>query len=87
MILNTQGYQEPVENLVNKMSELLKQLGAEQIDVNNIGHRDFVSGVVKKHTGDIFVVYEFTGGANIPALLEQKTRLDKTIKRLQVHRI
>lgn len=87
MILNTQGYQDPVENLVNKVSDLLKELGAEVTKVDNVGHKDFVSGAVKRHAGDIFVLYDFSGGADIPALLEEKTRLDKTIKRLQVHRI
>jgi small subunit ribosomal protein S6 len=87
VILNTQGYEDPVENLVNKVSDLLKELGAEVANVDNIGYQAFVSGPVKKHAGDIFVVYEFSGGPDLPAQLEEKTRLDKTIKRLQVHRI
>tara|TARA_B110000438_G_C15778958_1_gene635421 strand:+ start:725 stop:934 length:210 start_codon:yes stop_codon:yes gene_type:complete len=69
------------------VSDLLKELGAEVTKVDNVGHKDFVSGAVKRHAGDIFVLYDFSGGADIPALLEEKTRLDKTIKRLQVHRI
>ncbi len=72
---------------MNKVSDLLKELGAEVTKVDNVGHKDFVSGAVKRHAGDIFVLYDFSGGADIPALLEEKTRLDKTIKRLQVHRI
>lgn len=72
---------------MNKVSDLLKELGAEVTKVDNIGRRDFVSGAVKKHAGDIFVLYDFSGGPDLPALLEEKTRLDKTIKRLQVHRL
>lgn len=72
---------------MNKVSDLLKELGAEVTNVDNIGHKDFVSGAVKRHAGDIFVLYDFSSGPDVPAQLEEKVRLDKTIKRLQVHRI
>lgn len=87
VILNTQGYQDTVETLVDKLTALLKDLGAEISKVENLGHKDFVSGAVKKHAGDIFLLIEFSGGATIPADLAEKTRLDKAVKRLHVNRL
>lgn len=86
IIFDTRGYEDPVETLVEKITGILTEAGAEVSKVDNIGYKDFVSGAVKKHAGDIFVVYEFTGGADLPDVLAEKTRLDKTVKRLQVNR-
>ena len=87
MILNTRGYTEPVETLVEKLSSLLGELGADVSAVENLGHRDFVSGAVKKHAGDIFLLYTFSGDPSIPAIFQEKLRLDTTIKRLHVNLI
>jgi len=87
VILNTQGYQDPVESLVDKLTGLLKELGAEISKTENLGHKEFVSGAVKKHAGDIYLLIEFAGPGSIPAELEEKTHLDKTIKRLHVNRL
>ncbi len=86
VILDTRKSEDPVQSLVDKISDLLKELGADVTKVENLGHKDFVSGAVKRHAGDIFVYYEFSGSGEIPGQLEFKTRLDKTIKRLHVNR-
>lgn len=86
VIFDTRGYDEPVDTLVEKVTELLTGLGAEIAKVDNLGHRDFVSGSTNRHAGDIYVTYDFDGDASVPAAIIEKTRLDKTVKRLQVFR-
>ncbi|MFP4281482.1 MAG: 30S ribosomal protein S6 [Opitutales bacterium] len=86
MILDTRGYEDPVESLVTKLEDILKELGAEISKTENVGHKEFVSGAVKKHAGDTYLLIDFSGPASLPGDLASKTRLDKTIKRLQVSR-
>lgn len=86
IIFDTRGYEDPVETLVEKITGILTDAGAEVNKVDNVGYKDFVSGAVKKHAGDIFVIFHFTGGPDVPTVLAEKTRLDKTVKRLQVTR-
>lgn len=76
-----------METLVDKLKAHLSELGAEISKVENLGHKDFVSGAVKKHAGDIFLVIDFSGAGTVPADLEEKVHLDKTIKRLHVNRL
>jgi ribosomal protein S6 len=86
VILNTQGYQDPVETLVEKMKTHLEDLGAEVSKTENLGHKDFVSGAVKRHAGDIFLLIDFSSAGNVPSALQEKVRLDSTIKRLHINR-
>ena len=86
VILNTQGYKDPVETLVEKMTTHLKDLGAEISKTENLGHKDFVSGAVQKHAGDIFLLIDFSSAGHVPSELEKKVRLDSTIKRLHINR-
>ena len=83
-ILDTRGYDSPVETLVEKLEGLLKSLGAEVEASKNLGRHDFVRVTEKGHTGDSYLEIEFSGGASVPAALHEKLRLDKTVKRILV---
>lgn len=86
VILDTRGYEEPVETLIEKITTILNEGGAEVSKVENLGHRDFVVGASNKHGGDIYASFDFSGPAELPSLLAEKTRLDKTVLRVQVNR-
>lgn len=86
IIFDTRGYDEPVETLIEKITTILTSAGAEVTKVDNIGYKDFVVGATSKHAGDIFVTIDFTSGPAAPQVLREKTRLDKTVLRLQVNR-
>ncbi len=87
IIFDTRGYEDPIETLIEKISEILTSAGAEIKKVNNIGYKDFVAGASRKHPGDIFVTFDFSSGPDVPEVLREKTRLDKTVQRVQVNRI
>lgn len=86
IIFDTRGYDEPVETLIEKITTILTSAGADVQKVNNVGYKDFVVGATKRHAGDIFVTYDFASGPDVPEVLREKTRLDKTVMRLQVNR-
>ncbi len=83
-ILDTRGYEDPVENLVEKLSGIIKELGGEVSETENHGRRDFARVTDAKHTGDSYVIFHFSGPLSLPAELHEKLRLDKTVKRLLV---
>lgn len=83
-ILDTRGYEDPVENLVEKLSGMIRELGGEVSDTENLGRRDFARLTDKEHAGDSYVLIRFSGPSSLPADLHEKLRLDKTVKRLLV---
>lgn len=83
-ILDTRGYDSPVETLVEKLEGLLKELGAEVQASKNLGRHDFVRVTEKGHTGDTYLEIEFSADPTVPAALHEKLRLDKTVKRILV---
>jgi ribosomal protein S6 len=87
VIFDTRGYEDPVDSLIEKISGILNDAGGEVKKVENLGHRDFVAGASNKHAGDIYAVFDFSGGADLPAVLKEKTRLDKTVYRVNVTRL
>lgn len=86
IIFDTRGYEEPIEKLVEKISNILNAGGAEIAKVANLGQKDFVAGATPKHRGDIFATFQFSGPPTLPSLLAEKTRLDKTVLRVLVSR-
>lgn len=87
VIFDTRGIEDPVESLIEKISGILNDAGGEVKKVENIGHRDFVAGATHKHAGDIYAVFTFSGPAELPSVLHEKTRLDKTVYRVNVNRL
>ncbi len=84
MILDTRGYDAPVETLEEKVSTLLKELGGDVEGVENLGRRDFVRVTEKDHTGDTYLIIDVSGSPSLPGDLQERIRLDKQIKQAVV---
>lgn len=84
IILDTRGYEEPVESLVEKLKDILTELGAKVGETRNLGRKDFIRVTEKGHTGDSYVEFSFEGPASLPSALQEKVRLDRTVKRVMV---
>jgi len=87
VIFNTRGYEEPVETLFDKIVGILNELGAETGEVDNLGRRDFAYVTNRHHTGDHYIRVPFKGDTEVPARLQERIRLDKTVKRVLVERV
>ena len=83
-ILDTRGYEQPVETLIEKLSKLMQELGGDVKSTKDHGRRDFIRVTDVQHTGDRYVIFEVDGPPTMPAGLQDKLRLDKTVKRLLV---
>lgn len=81
VILDTRGYEAPVETLEEKVAGMLRDLGGEIEAVENLGRQDFVRITEKNHLGDTYLRLKISGPASLPAAFQERIRLDKQIKR------
>lgn len=84
VILDTRGYEEPVEKLIDHLRNVFTHAGAEISSVENLGRRDFVRVTDKKHPGDTYIRIAFAGAATVPDAIRERTRLDRHVERLMI---
>lgn len=81
IILDTRGYESPVETLEEKVSGLLSELGGEVESLENLGRREFARMPDIRHSGDTYLTAVVSGAASMPASFQERIRLDPLIKR------
>lgn len=81
IILDTRGYESPVETIEEKVAELVKNAGGEVESLENLGRRDFSRITEKGHAGDSYLVAVVNGPANLPGSFQDSIRLDRLFKR------
>jgi small subunit ribosomal protein S6 len=81
IILDSRGYEAPVETIEEKVTELLKTAGGEVESLENLGRRDFIRITDKGHTGDSFLSLVVSGPATMPGAFQDSIRLDNLVKR------
>ena len=87
VILDTRGYEAPVESLEEKVTHLLGELGGDVGKVENLGRMEFTRVTEKDHTGDTYLSIEASGPANMPDELQDRIRLDEQIKQVMVRSV
>jgi small subunit ribosomal protein S6 len=83
-ILDTRGYEEPVETIVDKLKELLSSIGCNVRDVQNIGQLNFVRVTDRKFPAGIYIQIKYDGPSESTALIKEKLRLDRKINRILI---
>jgi small subunit ribosomal protein S6 len=81
IILDSRGYDAPVETLEEKISGLFKEVGGDVESVENIGRQEFVRVTEKDHTGDTYLQVKVSGAPTMPGDFQERIRLDKQVKR------
>ncbi len=86
-ILDTRGYQEPVETLVEKLKGVVVAIQGAIREVKNLGVREFTRVASQKFQSGHYVQIDFSGPAAAPAALREKLRLDRTVDRMLIESI
>ena len=81
IILDSRGYDQPVETIQQKVSGLMQELGASVESFENLGRRDVTRIIDKSHAGDTYLSVTVSGPASLPADFHERVRLDRLIKR------
>ena len=80
-ILDTRGYEQPVETLPERIKEILGAIGATEVGVSSLGRADFTRVTEKQHTGDHYFEATVRATGDTHNALQTHTRLNKLIKR------
>ena len=76
-ILDTRGYTEPVETLIEKIKSVVES-------VENLGQKSFARTTDRNFPVGIYVDVNYEGESSSNALIKEKFRLDKTVNRILV---
>lgn len=83
-ILDTRNYDQPVETLIEKITSVINSIEGEVTSVKNLGQKEFIRVTNRKFPTGIYVQFEMIGPSSLPAALQEKFRLDKTVNRIVV---
>ena len=81
IILDSRGYDSPVETIEETVSGIMQELGGTVDSLENLGRRDFSRITEKDHAGDTYLQVDVSGPASLPAAFQERVRLDRLIKR------
>lgn len=84
VILDTRGYQDTVDSLIDKLKEAITSVEGKVAEAVNLGQKEFARVTDRKMPHGIYVQYLFEAPASAPAALQEKLRLDRTVKRILV---
>jgi ribosomal protein S6 len=83
-VLDTRGYDQSVETLIEKLTTLIASLDGKVESVDNMGVKEFVRTTDRKFVSGIFVALEVTGPSTLPAAVKEKLRRDRTVNRILI---
>lgn len=83
-ILDTRGYNEPVETLIEKLKSVVESADCKISAVENLGQKTFVRTVDRKFPAGIYIQMTFEGPATANNIIKEKLRLDKTVNRILI---
>lgn len=83
-ILDMRNYQNPVETLIERLTNVIQAVGGSVDKVTNLGQKDFARVTDRKFPAGIYVEINFSGPSEAPALLKEKLKLDKAVDRILV---
>ncbi len=85
-ILDTRGREESIDDLIEGLKADLVSVGAEVSEVENLGRQDFVRVPDIKYTAGVYVRYDFSGTAEVPAAILEKVRLNKLVSHKMIQK-
>ena len=83
-ILDTRGYDEPVETLIDKLKNIITDIKGTVGEVENLGPQDFARVTNKHNPTGHYVRITFEGNTESAATIKEKLRLDKTVNRVLI---
>ena len=83
-ILDTRGYTEPVETLIEKIKSVVESCGCKIESVENLGQKTFARTTDRNFPAGTDLEINYEGDTSANALIKEKFRLDKTVNRILV---
>lgn len=81
-ILDLRESEDDPAKVLAELNELLKSIGGEPSDSEDLGLRDFARAADRRYTQGHYLEIYFEAEGNVPATLKDKLKLDKRINRI-----
>lgn len=86
-IFETRNHTENVDALIERITTTLNSIQADVTKVNNLGQKDFIRVTDRKAPNGIYVQFLLSAPSAFPSVVQERFRLDKTVKRILVESI
>lgn len=83
-LLDMRNYQNPVETLIERLTNVIETVGGTVIKVKNLGQKDFARVTDRKFPAGIYVDVDFSGPSEAPAAIKEKLKLDRAVNRILI---
>lgn len=83
-VLDTRGYDQPVETLIEKLKGIIEAVGGKVESAENKGVKEFARTPDRKFASGIFVEIAFEGPATSSVQIKEKLSRDKTVNRMLI---
>ena len=81
-ILDLRESEDDSAKVTSDLHELLKSIGGDPTDSEDLGMREFARAANRRFTKGNYVEIYFQATSDLPALLNEKLKLDKRINRI-----
>ncbi len=83
-VLDTRGYDQPVETLIEKLKGVIEAVGGKVESAENKGVKEFARTPDRKFVSGIFVEIAFEGPTTSAVSIKDKLSRDKTVNRMLI---
>ena len=83
-ILDLRESEDDSSKVMADLNEILKSIGAEPSDSEDLGMRDFARAADRRYTQGHYIEIYFEGAGDVPSTLNEKLKLDKRVNRIFV---
>lgn len=83
-ILDTRNYSESIETLIDSIKENINGLGANVTNVKNNGTKEFIRVTDRRMPSGVYLEIDIEAASDLPAQIQERFRLDKTVNRILV---
>ena len=81
-ILDLRESEDDSAKVISDLNELLKSIGGEPSDTEDLGMREFARAADRRFTQGHYVEIYFESTSELPSTLKEKLKLDKRINRI-----
>ena len=86
IVYDARGADGSSDEMIPKLSEIIRQSDGEVTKVDNQGSKDFVYPQSKTLTSGIYLQFEIESDSELPVRLKEKLKLEKKVDRVLIER-
>ena len=86
IVYDARGADGSSDEMIPKLSEIIRQVDGEVTKVDNQGSRDFIYPTSKDVTSGTYLQFEIESDPEMPIRLKEKLKLEKKVDRILIER-